>query len=156
MGKRGRKPEEKVPIHWSANFAYGLGLLATDGNLSPNRRHISFTSKDREQVDNFQQALGIQTNIGKKSSGLDPEKKYFVVQFSDVAFYQFLERKGITPAKSRTLGSIRVPKNLFFHFLRGCFDGDGYSYSYRDKRWKSSFLFYLCFCSASTKHLYWL
>ena len=36
------------------------------------------------------------------------------------------------------------------------FDGDGYSHSYFDKRWKNSFLLYVGFVSASEKFLLWL
>lgn len=41
-------------------------------------------------------------------------------------------------------------------FLRGSFDGGGSFYSYWDKRWASSFLFYLIFNSASIAHIEWL
>gem|GEM_PF-6676481 len=44
------KPLGKVKIQWSPEFAYVIGLLTTDGNLSPDGRHINFTSKDRELV----------------------------------------------------------------------------------------------------------
>jgi len=44
----------------------------------------------------------------------------------------------------------------FFDFLRGCFDGDGCSYSYWDPRWKSSFMFYISFASGSIKFINWL
>jgi hypothetical protein len=40
--------------------------------------------------------------------------------------------------------------------LRGCFDGDGTVYSYWDKRWKSSFMFYVEFISASFFHIEFL
>ena len=49
-----------------------------------------------------------------------------------------------------------MPKKYFFDYIRGCFDGDGTIYSYWDKRWKSSFMFYVCFVSASKYHIYWL
>jgi hypothetical protein len=156
MGKRGTKPKGKVRIEWSPDFAYAIGLLATDGNLSPDGRHINFTSKDLEQALNFNKALGIDVHIGRKAGSVGGEKKYYVVQFSDVLFYDFLISIGITPAKSKTLGEVNVPPELFFHFLRGCFDGDGCSYSYWDKRWKSSFMFYVGFCSASLFHLSWI
>ncbi len=156
MVKRGPKPRSKVKIKWSANFAYAIGLIATDGNLSPDGRHISFTSKDIEQINNYQKALKISCSIGKKSNGFVKEKKYYVVQFSDIFFYQFLESIGITRAKSKTLGKIDVPSKYFFDFLRGSFDGDGTFYSYWDKRWKSSFMFYLEFISASKKHILWI
>lgn len=154
--KRGPKPKEKVKIKWSANFAYALGLIASDGNLSPDGRHIHFTSKDLEQINNYQIALNINCHIGRKSSGSNKIKKYYIVQFSDVFFYQFLESVGITRAKSKTLGVIDISTKYLFDFLRGSFDGDGTFYSYWDKRWKSSFMFYTEFISASEKHINWI
>ena len=57
MGKRGQTPQGKVDIRWSANFAYAIGLLVTDGNLSSDGRHIIFVSKDMEQINNFLKCL---------------------------------------------------------------------------------------------------
>ena len=154
--KRGPKPKSKVKIKWSENFAYAMGLIATDGNVSPDGRHINFTSKDLEQIDNYQKTLGIQCNIGKKGSGSVTEKKYYVLQFSDIFFHQFLESIGIGRAKSKSLGFVDIPSKYFFDFLRGCFDGDGTFYSYWDPRWRSSYMFYIEFVSASKKHVDWL
>lgn len=156
MGKRGQKPKGKVALEWSPDFAYAIGLLVSDGNLSPSGRHIAFTSKDEELALLFQKALKITVRMGKKNSGSQNEKKYFVVQFSDVNFYAFLMSIGITPKKSKTIGTIFVPDRYFFHFLRGSFDGDGCTYSYWDRRWKSSFMFYTVFASASKDHVNWL
>ncbi len=33
MGKRGAKPQGKVKIKWSPNFAYAVGLITTDYSL---------------------------------------------------------------------------------------------------------------------------
>jgi len=156
MRKRGPKPKGKVKIEWSPNFAYAIGLLATDGNLSPDGRHISFTSKDLELARLFIKCLGIKNTIGRKASGATKEKKYFVVQFGDVNFYRFLLNIGITPRKSLILGSVSIPDRYFADFLRGCLDGDGTFYSYWDPRWKSSFMFYTVFISASRDHIFWL
>lgn len=41
-------------------------------------------------------------------------------------------------------------------FLRGHLDGDGFTYSYWDKRWKSSFMLYTGFISASKLHIEWI
>ena len=156
MGKRGARPKGKVKIKWSPNFAYGIGLLVTDGNLSSDGRHINFTSKDFEQIKNFQKSFGITGHIGRKANGSQKAKKYFVVQFGDVLFYNFLLSIGLKPAKSLTLEDLVIPDKYFFDFLRGCFDGDGCSYSYWDKRWRSSFMFYISFASASYKYSIWL
>lgn len=156
MGLRGPKPKGKVTIKWSPNFAYAIGLLVSDGNLSSDGRHIIFTSKDRELMDLFQASLGFEGHIGRKSSGTVKEKKYFVTQFSDVLFYKFLLSIGLMPNKSKILGKIEIPQKYFFSFLRGSFDGDGCTYAYFDPRWKSSFMFYTVFVSASKEHILWL
>ncbi len=141
---------------WSANFAYAVGLITTDGSLSKDGRHITFTSKDREMINNFQKSLSIQNHVGRKSRGKEKEKRYYVVHVGDVRLYRFLLHIGLMPNKSKIIGEISIPKKYFFHFLRGHFDGDGTFYSYWDPRWKSSFLFYTVFISASRAHIEWL
>ena len=150
------KPLSKTSTIWSSNLAYAIGLITTDGSLSKDGRHISFTSKDKEQINNFKHCLGIENKIGRKSRGGETEKKYYVIQFGDVNFYRFLLSIGLTPNKSKTITKLKIPPEYFFDFLRGHFDGDGYCYSYWDKRWKSSFMFYVGFISASKDHIFWL
>ncbi len=154
MGKRGAKPKGKVKIRWSANFAYAIGLLTSDGCLSGGR-HVILVSKDAEQLYNFMEALAITVPIGKTKSGYDGNIS-FKIQFSDVLFYDFLENIGLMPRKSKVIGEIKIPARYFFDFLRGSFDGDGCTYSYWDPRWKSSFMFYTTFVSASRRHILWL
>lgn len=154
MAKSGPKPKGKVKVRWSANFAYAIGLLVSDGCLSSGR-HIILVSKDVEQLQNFMQALAIVVPIGKTKSGYDGNIA-FKIQFSDVLFYDFLESIGLMPRKSKIIGEVKIPERYFFDFLRGSFDGDGCTYSYWDPRWKSSFMFYTCFVSASAKHIAWL
>lgn len=149
-------PLGKVKIKWSPEFAYAIGLLTTDGNLSPDKRHINFTSKDKKLVETLKKCLKIKNKIGRKSRGYEKEKKYFVIQFGDVRFYKFLMIIGLTPNKSKTLRGVKIPSRYLFDFLRGHFDGDGTFYSYWDPRWKSSFMFYLYFYSASKQHILWL
>lgn len=141
-------------IKWSANFAYAVGLITTDGNLSKDGRHLELTSKDIEQLENFKNCLSLDSKISWKTSGLG--KKYPRVQFSNVKLYKFLNLIGLHPNKSKTIGELEIPKKFFFDFLRGAFDGDGSIYSYWDKRWVSSFMFYLQFTSSSRKYLEWL
>jgi hypothetical protein len=117
MVKRGPKPKGKVKIEWSSDFAYAIGLIVTDGCLYKDKRHISLTTKDIEQANNFQRCLGISVKNGLKSGGFDMEKKYYHVQFGDVNFYNFLLSIGITSAKSRTIGKVLVPDEFFFKRL---------------------------------------
>ena len=151
----GIKPKGKVRIKWSSNFAYALGLLTTDGNLSSDRRHIDFTSQDKEQLINLKKCLNIKNKIGQKISGKS-KRKISRIQFGDVNFYKFLIQIGLMQNKSKVLTNIKIIDKYFFDFLRGHFDGDGSFYSYWDTRWKSSFMFYTTFVSASGKHIQWL
>ncbi len=151
----GVKPKEKANRTWSPELAYAVGLLASDGHISKDGRHIDLTSNDIEQIKNFMKCLGLNNKIGEKKSGVNG-KVSMRVQFGDVVFYNFLINIGLTPAKSKTIGKLDIPKKYFFDFLRGSFDGDGSFYSYYDPRWKSSFMFYTIFISASRKHIEWI
>ena len=148
--------QRKVKIGWSQNFAYAIGLIASDGWLSSNKRHIGFASKEVELVENLKSALALTNRISRSGRGGETVKKYFKIEFGDKAFYRFLNRIGITPAKSKTIESVRVPDKFFADFLRGLFDGDGTFYSFWDKRWQKSFCFKLSFASASLNFLNWL
>ena len=119
------KPLAKTNCTWSTELAYVVGLIATDGNLSPDGRHITFTSKDLGLAVLFQKYLNHKGKIGRKSRGGGGEKKYFVVQLGDVVFYKFLLSIGLTPKKSKTMGKLKIPQKYFYDFLRGCIDGDG-------------------------------
>lgn len=157
MGKRGPKGRHQVSTKWSPNLAYAVGLITTDGCLSKDGRHITFTSKDLQLIEAFKESLNVtHVKTGLTTSGNGSGKKYLRVQLSDVRFYKWLKEIGLTPRKSLTLGELNIPRIFFFDFLRGCFDGDGTIYSFWDKRWRSSYMFYLAFNSGSLKHLHWL
>lgn len=153
---RGPKPRRKEVV-WSPELAYAIGLIATDGCLSSDGRHLILVSKDIEQLNNLKNCLGLEVKIGKHYSGRKEENIFcHRVQWGDVFLYNFLLSIGLTPNKSLTLGELAIPDEYFFDFLRGSFDGDGTFYSYFDPRWKSSFMFYLVFISASRTHIDWL
>ena len=44
--------KSKIKLIWNNNFAYVIGVIATDGNLSPDLRHLHITSKDYEMMEN--------------------------------------------------------------------------------------------------------
>lgn len=152
--KRGPKPKGKVVTEWSPQFAYAIGLFTADGCLLSDGRHLDFTSKDLDQVETFRSCLKINTMIGVKHSGAG--NPYHRLQFSDVLFHRFLISIGLTPSKSKTITSVKVPDKYFRDFLRGYFDGDGTSSSYYDSLFPNSFRFYVSFMSASRPFLYWL
>ena len=153
---RGNQKNKNYKIKWTPEFAYALGLLTTDGNLSKDGRHFDFTSKDIQLVRTFKKCMNLtDVKIGTKTSG-STDKKYPHIQFSNVRLYKELLKIGLMPNKSKKLKELKIPNEYFFDFLRGHFDGDGSCYGYWDKRWSSSFMFYTKFVSASKKHILWL
>ena len=153
MGKRGPQPRRREVV-WSPELAYAIGLIASDGCLSNDGRHLLFVSKDIEQIRNFKKSLGLKVVIGIHRAGVRMKNRlYHRVQWGDIVLYNFLLGIGIMPNKSRIIGGLTIPDEYFFDFLRGSFDGDGSFYSYFDPRWKSSFMYYLNFTSASPLHI---
>lgn len=104
---------------------YVVGLIATDGNLSSDGRHVVITSKDIEHLVSVQAALSLTTKITMKARGYSTEKKYGTIQIGDVNFYRYLLSIGLMPRKSLILEEIAVPLKYFGDFLRGVIDGDG-------------------------------
>lgn len=143
-------------MHWTANLSYTIGLITTDGNLSKDGRHLNLTSKDTEQLETFAKLLNLTNKIGEKKSLFNPKGKYYQIQFGNVELYKFLLSIGLTPNKTKTLGALIIPDKFFPDFLRGHLDGDGFTYSYWDKRWKKSFMLYTGFTSANRQHLEWI
>src|SRR3989344_5014639 len=147
--------KSKIKLIWNHNFAYVIVIIATDGNLSPDLRHLHITSKDYEMMLNCKICLGIKNKIGKKARGNEKEKKYYVLQFGDVNFFEFLLGIGLTPRKSKIMSELKIPKNYFADFFRGCIDGDG-SISISKHPESRHPQYKVRLCSASNKFLIWI
>jgi len=141
-------------------MAYVVGLLATDGCLSKDRRHIILTSCDRQLVQTYLECLGrpIRWTVVRKRR----RKPAYYAQFSDVAFYDWLRSIGLTPKKSLTLGVIDVPDCYLVPLARGLLDGDGSISVFRDRPTRLKYpdniyeRLWVFFLSASRFHIDWL
>lgn len=150
------KPLNMIKPRWSRNLAYLVGLITTDGSLSKDKRHIVLVSKDRELLEQIKFAFNIRALIGLKFCSYTKRKDCCLLQIGDVIFYNWLLKIGLMPNKTKIIKDLKIPNKYFFDFLRGHFDGDGCFYSYFDPRWKSSFMYYVTFISASGEHIKWL
>jgi hypothetical protein len=148
-------------LEWSVELAYALGLTATDGNLSRDRRHITFVSKDRALVEAYLRCIGredVRIHLSRTRTG----GRAFRAPFSDTFLYDWLLARGVRPAKSLTLGAVEVPPHLLPHLLRGLIDGDGTIYVLRHRPTLKSYPHYwyvrlwTYFASASRTHIEWL
>lgn len=98
LAPRSRGPRQRQPAidGWTRESAYAIGLLATDGNLSKDGRHLSVTSADPDLLDVLRASLALQANVRQ----VGPRGRCYRVQWSDRRLYKWLESLGLSPAKS--------------------------------------------------------
>lgn len=158
-------PKAKLPdkdFEWTPRLAYVIGLLTTDGNLSKDGRHITMRSSDVQLLKTFNNCLDFPYRIVRSKNDGWAKKPCYRIQFSNVQFYRWLLRIGLFPAKTYTIGSLKIPNKYFPDFLRGHLDGDGCIITYKDywNTFKNSKYIYtrlwVKFISASKSHIKWL
>lgn len=132
-------------IEWDSELAYFVGLIVSDGCLDKNRNAIRFTNADDELIDYFSEIAESITGMKNKVYESERAKQYKV--HCDY-LYDWLQTIGIEPNKSLTISEVKVPDDMFLHFLRGVIDGDGSIDSKRDRiniySGSRDFLEYLC------------
>ncbi len=63
---RGPSPHRETSgLAWSPAVAYAVGLIATDGNLSRDGRHISVVSKDLDLLETLCRCLGLRVSVSE-------------------------------------------------------------------------------------------
>ena len=149
----GRYPYRNL-YTWNANLAYVAGLIASDGCLYNDGRHIAITSKDIEIIQNVKNIIA----TGAKPSIVTSEfgSMAYRLQLGNVGLYDFLLGAGITSAKSKTIKFVAVPDIYYTDFLRGVLEGDGTTYGYMDPIWPNCHRYYVAFASGSREFLVWL
>jgi len=123
---------------WSAEMAYVLGLIYTDGNLHIRKAQsgyelgiLTFGQKDKELVEKFVKLMDCDATIRFKDkrefkNTTAGELYYFSIGNNDIA--NDLIRIGVTPNKSLDMQFPEIPNDYLRHFVRGLFDGDGSAY----------------------------
>ena len=114
-----------VHIVRPADLWYVVGLIATDGCISSDGRHVDITSAERQHLEMVRRILSLETAIGKKKNGSQTPTSYYRIQIGSRSLVQFLTAVGVTPRKSLTIGPLDVSDDAFPDFLRGVIDGDG-------------------------------
>ncbi|MBU0476568.1 hypothetical protein KKB68_00975 [Patescibacteria group bacterium] len=160
-------PKPKLPdknFKWTPELAYVVGLIATDGNLSRDGRHITMRSSDVQLLKTFRGCLDLPSKMKIVQSKNDgwAKKPCYRIQFSNVQFYRWLLRIGLFPAKTYTIGELKIPNKYFQDFSRGHIDGDGSITTVID-RWNTfknpKYVYarlFVRFRSVSKKHIDWI
>ena len=149
-----------LPLAWSDEMAYIVGLTATDGCLVTGRRAINFKSGDRQLVETYLRLLGRKNRV--KNHPTETGGIAYYTLFHDSSLYEWFRAVGLTPRKSLTIGEIAVPDEFLIPLARGLLDGDGTLlnkvYRADTGRRNDYYWEYLItrFLSASRPHLAWL
>ncbi|MFA6550174.1 MAG: LAGLIDADG family homing endonuclease [Candidatus Gracilibacteria bacterium] len=118
---------------WSPEMAYILGFFAADGSMYVNPRiskYIVFYSTDKEILWKMKSILCVKQKIGilKRDPIKYPNWKLcYRLQIGDKSLFDIFLKLGFTPNKSKSLKYPNVPKKYIKDFIRGYFDGDGFS-----------------------------
>ena len=129
---RRRLREASGACRWSADTAWIVGLMASDGNLSKVGYAMSLTSNDVDLLESVRGILGLDNRLGRVRGGWG--HACYRLQWRDRVFHTWLTDIGLTPRKSLTLGPLAVPDEYFADFFRGCIDGDGTILVYKDRQ----------------------
>lgn len=105
---------------WSAEMAWVLGLIASDGCVREKENRWTLTSKDLECLEKVACLIDYTGTIRKKSN-----RPAYDLRISSLHMVKSLIGLGMTPAKSLTLRYPDMPEEYERHFIRGVFDGDG-------------------------------
>jgi len=106
-----------------ADLWYLVGVITSDGCLSPSGRHVLITSKDREYLELLGSRFGINYPVYRHESGYGTCTWRLGVGSRDL--YDLCVEIGLTPRKSKTIGALKLPEDAFRPFTLGLIDGDG-------------------------------
>jgi LAGLIDADG-like domain len=116
---------------WSAESAWVLGILFTDGHYGKANasgiRRIYISQKETELLEKVKALMGSKHKILENTqSGKLSKIHYFT--FTNKPIYESLLELGLVANKSHIIRFPAVPKEFVRHFIRGCWDGDGSFY----------------------------
>lgn len=114
------------------NQAYILGFLYADGHngISKSTITMSLQEEDKDILENIRKEIGSEKELefldysNKNDFGYSYKNQYRLNMFSS-HMCKTLEKIGMTSNKSLSLEFPDIPDNLYSHFIRGYFDGDG-------------------------------
>lgn len=119
-------------------------------------------SSEIKMMKNFKICLGINNKIGRTKTRESKTYNSYRIQIGSVQFYNWLIDIGLFPAKTYTIGPIKLPDKYFRDFVRGHLDGDGSIVHYYDNyqiyrgRTYNNMRVYVKLISASKVHIDWL
>lgn len=112
----------------SQEKAYILGLFYADGcnNDKKNSIHIDLQEGDKDLLYDIRDAIGTNKPLSIHHSSYLNGQNMCRLEITSKHMCDVLSNIGMTPRKSLTVTFPDINEDMFPHFIRGYFDGDGY------------------------------
>lgn len=124
--------KKKVDSHFfdvidTEEKAYWLGFLYADGYVTAERVELCVQARDRNHLLKFKKSIDSQHDIQTKKMTLNGKKfEANRVSINDKMLVSALAKHGCTQKKSLSISFPQLSsRELYRHFVRGYFDGDG-------------------------------
>lgn len=103
--------------------AYILGFIFADGYIEANERSLTFNinKKDIDILNKIKKCMSSSGKIKKSST-----KNCVRLHFCSIELVNDLRKYGVVKNKTKILKFPNIREDLYRHFLRGYFDGDGH------------------------------
>lgn len=132
-GERGRRPTNARSYRFDAfgkqnpKAAYWAGFLIADGCVREGGELLlNVHEQDRNHIEHFAAWMGLPPESVYATSGRMGAGAQSKIHLKHPRFLSDLKAWGVVPRKSYVFSEPHVSTELFPHFVRGWFDGDGY------------------------------
>ena len=106
-------------------MAYVLGFFAADGSMVSTKRGTHFISIHSVDRDILVKMKGVMKAEHKISARISETGCVYRIQVGSKEMFKDLEELGFMQRKTNRMSIPTMPRNMFKHFVRGYFDGDG-------------------------------
>lgn len=138
----------------SAEKAYWIGFLATDGNIYDNIVSIALQARDKNHIEKFKKLLKSNHPIYDIDSKLNNKIfKSVKFQIRSDKLCDDLISLGITKNKSLTLKPQKIKDEFVPDYIRGLIDGDGCIHIRKDNQMSISFIGTFEVCSFISQNI---
>lgn len=121
----------------SEEKSYILGFFAADGCISKYEFKFAISSKDIDILEKIKKSMKSDVSIRTRPNITKYSKSdVSIFSISSVYLVNTLQNLGFTSNKTLECSFPDIPENLYLHFLRGYFDGDGSFSEYTIKGYK--------------------
>jgi hypothetical protein len=112
----------------SPEKAYWLGFIAADGHICKSKHKLAFCVKDDDILFKFKSAINAGSPVRHRlvlDKRTNKVHEQYNLQIHSKKFCENIKSHGVTENKSNEFKFPNIKEDLYSHFIRGLYDGDG-------------------------------